>query len=210
MQLGLFETDKSELAHITKQKSAPPIDGLSYIPDFISDVEHKEIWEAVNKETWLNDLKRRVQHYGYKYDYKKKSIDYSMYIGSIPEWTRFIAERIVSKGYMKHLPDQLIINEYEPGQGIADHIDCEPCFEDTIISLSLGSCCIMEFKNKLDRRDKYEHLLEPKSLVVIAGEARYHWTHGIPARERDVCLERTIFRKRRISLTFRKVILAKE
>jgi alkylated DNA repair dioxygenase AlkB len=208
MQLGFnFETSRNEFTDIGKSKPIIPIMGLKYVEDFISDTEHKEIWEAINKETWLDDLKRRVQHYGYKYDYKRRSLDYSMYIGDIPQWTKFIAERIVSKGFMKYLPDQLIVNEYKSGQGIADHIDCEPCFEDTIISLSLGSPCIMDFKNKGDKKDKHELLLEPKSLVVITGDARYNWTHGIASREKDKYLGNTIFRKTRISLTFRKVIL---
>ncbi len=207
MQLGLFDIGKNEFTSYGKSKPLIPIKGLNYVADFISDNEHTEVWEAINKEIWLDDLKRRVQHYGYKYDYKRRSLNYSMYIGHIPEWTNFIAERFVSKGHMKQLPDQLIVNEYLPGQGIADHIDCEPCFEDTVISLSLGSPCIMEFKNKNEKRDKHEVLLEPKSLVVITDEARYNWTHGIPAREKDKWLDKTIYRKTRISLTFRKVIL---
>jgi len=208
MQLGFnFDANQSEFANIGKSIPVIPIKGLTYVTDFISDDEHKEVWEAVNKEIWLGDLKRRVQHYGYKYDYKKRSLDYSMYIGDIPLWTKFIAERIVAKGYMKNLPDQLIVNEYKSGQGIADHIDCEPCFDDTIISLSLGSPCIMDFKNKDNNKDKHELLLQAKSLIVITDDARYKWTHGIPSREKDKWLGETIFRKTRISLTFRKVIL---
>lgn len=208
MQLG-FNFDTGDNKAISSEKSRPviPINGLTYIADFISDVEHQEIWEAINKEEWLGDLKRRVQHYGYKYDYKKRSLDYSMYIGTIPKWAKLIADRIVDKLYMKVLPDQVIVNEYLPGQGIADHIDCEPCFENTIISLSLGSPCVMDFKQKNDRKVKHELLLEPKSLVVITDEARYNWTHGIPSREKDKWLGETFQRKTRISLTFRKVIL---
>lgn len=205
MQLGLFESG----TNLGKLKPVIPIKGLIYVPDFISDNEHKEIWEAINKDKWLDDLKRRVQHYGYKYDYKKRSLDYSMYIGAIPQWTNFITERIIEKGYMRTLPDQVIVNEYLTGQGIADHIDCEPCFEDTIISLSLGSPCIMDFKNKNDKKEKHEVLLERKSLVVITDEARYNWTHGISSREKDKWLGKIIHRKTRISLTFRKVILDK-
>ena len=207
MQLGLFEINKNELPNIGKSNPLFNIKGLTYVEDFISDSEHKEIWKTINQEPWLDDLKRRVQHYGYKYDYKKRSLDYSMYIGTIPQWTNFVTQRIVSKGYMKYFPDQVIVNEYLPGQGIADHIDCEPCFEDTIVSLSLGSSCIMDFKNKIDKTEKYELLLKPKSLIVITGEARYKWTHGIPAREKDKWLGETIYRKARISLTFRKVII---
>ena len=57
-----------------------------------------------------------------------------MQIGELPDWVTFISERMIEKNLMEYLPDQLIINEYQPGQGISPHIDCEPCFEDTIAS----------------------------------------------------------------------------
>ena len=43
------------------------------------------------------------------------------------------------------MPDQLIVNEYQPGQGISAHIDCEPCFKNTIVTVSLGSVYEMDF-----------------------------------------------------------------
>lgn len=39
----------------------------------------------------------------------------------------------------------MIINEYEPGQGISPHIDNINLFKDIIVSLSLSSDCIMIF-----------------------------------------------------------------
>lgn len=41
--------------------------------------------------------------------------------------------------------DQAIINEYLPGQGIAAHVDCEPCFGDEIGVVSLLDSHPMEF-----------------------------------------------------------------
>jgi alkylated DNA repair dioxygenase AlkB len=49
-------------------------------------------------------------------------------------------------------------------------------------------------------------LIEPGSLYVMQGEARYQWKHGIMARKSDVYSGRRIQRGRRISLTFRTVI----
>jgi alkylated DNA repair dioxygenase AlkB len=37
-----------------------------------------------------------------------------------------------------------VVNEYEPGQGIAKHIDKAELFESPIVSLSLGSDIVME------------------------------------------------------------------
>lgn len=184
------------------------IEGLKYIPNFISEDEETLLLNSINSETWLSEIKRRVQHYGYKYDYKARTINYSMYLGLIPEWSRNIAERLVNREYLSELPDQIIVNEYHPGQGIASHIDCEPCFGSTIITISLKSPCVMDFIN-VETKEKIEVLLEPRSLVVINGIARYKWTHGIAARKNDFFRHLKISRYLRVSLTFRNVILNK-
>jgi len=182
------------------------IKGLTYISNFINKIEEKKLVDSINSEQWLSDIKRRVQHYGYKYDYKARSIDYSMFIGELPSWAETMAHRLFIEKHIDVIPDQLIINEYEPGQGIANHVDCEPCFGDTIISISLGSDCVMDFVN-LQTRQKVEVMLESGSLVVISGEARYKWTHGISQRKTDNFNGIKTNRKLRISMTFRKVTL---
>lgn len=182
------------------------ISGLKYVPDFINEKEHEELWQAIYKEPWLTDLKRRVQHYGWKYDYKSRSIDYSMFLGELPSWAKPIANRLYKSGYLPNMPDQLIINEYQPGQGIANHVDCEPCFGSTIITISLGSKCVMDFIN-IKTKEKIEVLLEPRSLAVLSEEARYNWSHGITARKTDKFRNVKTDRQLRISMTFRNVIL---
>ncbi|MCP4439711.1 MAG: alpha-ketoglutarate-dependent dioxygenase AlkB [Aureispira sp.] len=185
----------------------PDLKGLQYIPDFITNQEQKKMLQSIDHATWLDDLKRRVQHYGYKYDYRKRNIDRSMRIGSLPKWSSFIINRLLEKGIIDFNPDQLIINEYEPGQGILAHIDCEPCFEQTILSLTLNSACLMHFINKADNTRKEELYLAPKSLLIMSDEARYQWKHGIVGRKTDKIEGQRIPRQRRVSLTFRKVIL---
>ncbi|KFF03273.1 alpha-ketoglutarate-dependent dioxygenase AlkB [Flavobacterium reichenbachii] len=185
------------------------IDGLTYVPNFVNSIEENKLINIINDSAWLTDLKRRVQHYGYKYDYKAKSIDYTMYLGELPGWALEIAERIYRKNLVGVIPDQLIINEYEPGQGIANHVDCEPCFGDTIISLSLGSGCIMDLIN-VKSREKIEFFLEPGSIIVLSGKARYEWTHGIAGRKYDILNGFKKQRELRISMTFRNVILKQE
>lgn len=182
------------------------INGLTYIPNFIDKLEVKSFVDAINSEQWLSDIKRRVQHYGYKYDYKARSIDYSMFIGQLPCWAMTMAKRLFDENHIDELPDQLIINEYQPGQGIANHVDCEPCFGDTVISISLGSSCVMDFVN-VKTKQKIEIMLESGSLVVLSGDARHKWTHGIAQRKTDNFNGIKTDRKLRISMTFRKVTL---
>jgi alkylated DNA repair dioxygenase AlkB len=128
-------------------------------------------------------MKRRVQHYGYRYDYKARKVTPEMYLGDLPDWLNRISKQLHYDGLIEAIPDQVIINEYQPGQGIAAHIDCEPCFGHRVFSLSLGGAVIMEFSQPSQKT--VEVLLEPRSLVMIYGEARYNWKHAIPARKSD-------------------------
>lgn len=160
---------------------------------------------AIDAAPWLDTLKRRVQHYGYRYDYKARRITPDSYLGPLPEWLEQLAGRLVADGIFATQPDQVIINEYLPGQGIAPHVDCEPCFGDVIASLSLGSGCVMNFAHVATGKTMARYL-EPRSLLVLQGASRFEWTHGIAARKTDVVDGISVPRGRRVSLTFRTVI----
>lgn len=204
-QLSLFE--ESFDPRIYNAKLLPNIEGLHVFYEFISENEEKELLKKLDSQPWLQDLTRRVQHYGYKYDYKARKIDNSMYLGNLPEWLQNLAVKMHTHKLIDFMPDQAIINEYEPGQGISPHIDCEPCFGDTIISLSLGSSAVMNFESKPNSKEKIEIFLEPRSLVVMKEESRYNFYHSIPARKKDNIENHIFHRTRRISVTFRKIIL---
>lgn len=202
LQLDLFQISKV----IECKKNYNEIQGLQYISNFISRDEEQLLLKTIDQQTWINDLRRRVQHYGFKYDYKIRSIDYSMRLGDLPNWLTPLSIRLFQEGYFEKIPDQVIVNEYEPGQGITSHIDCEPCFQDTVVSISLGSKCIMDFTH-LITHEKIPVLLEPRSAVILKGDSRHIWQHGIAMRKSDN-FDDTIFkRSRRVSLTFRKVII---
>lgn len=178
------------------------IEGLVYSRNFISVAEQFELVQQVDELPWQNDLKRRVQHYGYKYDYKSRKIVPSMYVGSLPEFAINTSNKLVRDGLVNQVPDQLIINEYHPGQGISPHVDCEPCFSNTVVTISLGSEYLMDFIEVATGKTK-SISLELGSALVLSKSARYDWKHGIKARKTDNGLRRG----RRISLTFRTVIL---
>ena len=175
------------------------IQGLLFIQDFITIAEEKQFIKTIEKQVWDNSLKRRVQHYGYRYDYQARNVTEDMYLGKLPKWLNNVASKIKEDGLCEVVPDQVIINEYKPGQGVSPHIDCESCFGPRIFSLSLGSTAIMEFT--LQGKPKKEIVLAQRSLVMMYGEARSIWKHSIPARLKDNGIERGT----RISLTFRNV-----
>lgn len=205
MILDLFEAPKSNREQSLKNSEA--IHGLKLYFDFITSEEEKELLINVDLNNWLTDLKRRVQHYGYKYDYKARRIDNSFFIGPIPDWMLFLSARLREKEIINFIPDQAIVNEYVEDQGISPHIDCEPCFGDTIISISLGTSCVFNFEREPNSKDKIPLFLEPGTLVVMTGESRFHWYHGIQNRKSDEFNGVKYKRGRRVSITFRKVIL---
>ena len=182
--------------------SNPQISGLSYLPGFITADESGALMAEIDNQTWRADLKRRVQHYGDIYDYRSRAISKEMKLGPLPEWLDGMTRQLVRQNIFSKTPDQVIINEYERGQGISAHIDCVPCFGDVIASLSLGSAVDMSFRKD---GDAINLRLEPNSLLVLAGEARYKWQHMIANRKSDKVSNERVLRTRRVSLTFRTV-----
>lgn len=183
------------------------IPGLALIASFIDPEEEASLLARIDDEPWDESLSRRVQHYGYRYDYKARSVA-GLRIGPLPDWVASLAERVGRA--IGARPDQLIVNEYQAGQGISRHIDCVPCFGPTIASLSLGGPAVMRLTRPADeaRAAGDERLdLPPRSLLLLRGEARYDWRHAIPARRSDPIDGRRRPRLRRVSLTFRTVLL---
>jgi alkylated DNA repair dioxygenase AlkB len=178
------------------------ISGLSYCHDFMTPSEQARVLEAIDELPWCSDLSRRVQHYGYKYNYKARQIDETMRVGQLPEFAVELGQRLVKQGLLLERPDQVIINEYLPGQGIALHIDCEPCFKDGIATISLGSVYPLTLKDTFGTRE-VQVPLALGSALALYGAARYRWKHGIVAKKSDSGVERG----RRVSVTFRSVIL---
>ena len=181
----------------------PP--SATYIANYVGEAAEAELVASIDAAPWRDDLRRRVQHYGFRYDYKARRITADSYLGPLPEWLATVASRLQRQGVFEDVPDQVIVNEYLPGQGIARHIDCEPCFGDTIASLSLGSPCTMEFADTRSDEERSQRL-ERGSLLILKGESRFQWQHGIPARKSDRVEGAVVPRGRRISLTFRNVI----
>lgn len=94
----------------------PSIPGLICIPDFVN--ESRSLLATVDRMPWLDDLSRRVQHYGWRYDYKSRTIPCDAYLGPLPGFLQDAAEELFSAGLLKCVPDQAIVNEYLPGLGM--------------------------------------------------------------------------------------------
>jgi alkylated DNA repair dioxygenase AlkB len=176
--------------------------GLQIVPNFLEPNQEKELISIIDSADWDLILKRRVQHYGWRYDYKSRGIRSKDYLGPLPSWALNIAEKLLSDGLVPELPDQVIVNEYLIEQGISKHIDCKECFRGPVTTISLLETWEMIFsRNQMNIEEKYKVMLPRYSAALLSGEARENWTHEIAKKKTDAGKTRV----RRVSITFRKV-----
>ena len=185
---------------------ATAVPGLHFIEGFLTMEQQADCVRRVDAavDEWRNDLSRRVQHYGWRYDYKARAITPDMHIGVLPDWLATLAKKLYDEtGLFDRMPEQVIVNEYLPGQGIAMHID-HPGFGPTVCTISLLDDWEMDFSENW--RDKSPTLLQRGSCVLLTSSARNDWQHGIAPRKTELRDSGRRDRKRRLSLTFRTVI----
>ena len=186
---------------VAESKDVP---GLLYMENFLMCDEEHSLMTHIDSSPWLSDLRRRVQHYGWRYNYRERMVHPDDYIGPLPEWMVQIVRRLVATNIIdkETVIDQAIVNEYLPGQGIAAHIDQPSMFGREVVTISMGSAVTMDFS----RGDATHHIrLHPCSVARLREDARYKWTHAIPSRKSDPGPCSRVPRGRRVSLTFRGV-----
>ena len=99
----LDESKQAEMACST-------VYGLSLLIDFITDAEERELLSVIDQQSWLADLQRRVQHYGYRYDYTARQVTADLYLAALPNWLQALATRLHRDGFFSISPDQVIVN----------------------------------------------------------------------------------------------------
>lgn len=178
------------IPEMSDQSKASPPNGLHLLRDFISCEEEKILADLLNAsfqvELECSDLKnRRVKHFGFEFDYSVNDIDADKPIDEgIPVECAGVLQRLLETGFIPELPDQLTVNLYQPGHGIPPHTDSHCCCTDWLVSLSLVSGVIMEFRNR--EGCTVPVWLPPRSLLILKDEARYAWRHGITPRHSDI------------------------
>ena len=100
------------------------------------------------------------------------------------------------------------MNHYEPGRGIGQHIDTIEGFEGPVVSISLMSDIVINFKK--EGEEELALHLPAKCFFLIDGPSRYEWTHGISykrnGRKSDFIDGIEVMREERIAVTYRRVI----
>lgn len=180
------------------------IPGLFYIENVIQDEPIPEDWIPITD----SEKSRRVQHYGYKYNYMTgepggKCEPFPKILKKIKKCLKNICKELGI--YNSEQPfNSCIINEYLPGQGISPHCDHYK-YGDVIGCFTLGSGADMVFTPRSIHAPRKIITIHPKpgSLYIMSGESRRKWKHCMPARKGDKIDGKRIVRERRISITFR-------
>ena len=68
--------------------------------------------------------------------------------------------------------DQVTVNEYPPGCGIAPHVDTHSAFTETILSLSLGDRCVIEFRHPNPNEEDHSAAAKNTAAVTAAPAAQ--------------------------------------
>ena len=174
------------------------IQGLVYQPEFLSLAEEQELI-ALIQTLPLHAAKykqyfarRRVASFGGSYDFDTNQLLPARALDErlIPLRNRVAAWQGVPADSLVHA----LVAEYAPGTPLGWHRDV-PNFE-RIIGISLGSEATLRFRPYPYEpgllRQVVELAVQPRSIYVMEGEARWGWQH---------CVEET--RALRWSVTFR-------
>lgn len=177
------------------------------VRDFLSPAEGEALLQSVDSASWLPlggvEGARRVQQYGVPYDHRLGTTDSTETVPQ-PGWCQRLGKTVAEAGFLERVPDQVIINEYLPGQGIGAHTDSPDSFGPTVVSITLGSPVLMDFHEPESDRI-FQAWLETGSLLRMTGPSRYLWRHSIAKRTYDMVEGGRVERQRRVSLTFRTV-----
>lgn len=173
-------------------------EGLSYAPDFIDGAEEAVLLEEIARMP-LRDArykqftaKRRIVSYGGVYDFSSNEL---VPAGPIPTFLHSLRDRMaLLAGIPGDSFTHALVAEYRTGTPLGWHRDV-PEFE-VVAGLSLLHACRMRFRpyppGKPGSRAGFELFLQPRSVYVMRGEARWGWQHNIPPTKAD-----------RYSITFR-------
>ena len=157
-------------------------EGAVLLTDFVTAAEEERILLRISQNPWITELRRRVQHYGYRYDYARSAAPEPA--TPFPAWASAMADRM-REHFADTTPVQCIVNEYRPGQTIGMHAD-HAQFGPVVASLSLAADWPMRFRPRGGQpyargalASDETAVLPRRSLLVLSGPARHRWMHGI-------------------------------
>ena len=193
---------------------------MQYYSNYITKEEEEYLLKIIDSNPWCKDIRRRQQHIGYKYYHTRHNLPFSQPLEQPKDILplkpfEFLITRLEQDGIFpidNHLPTQILVNEYIEDQRIASHKDNEEAFGKDVISLSLLDPVYMTMKKCEDINIETKVLMERRSILVLKGDARFKWKHGITKMKHypNPVTGETIHKGknfRRVSLTIRKILI---
>ncbi|KAC9871539.1 hypothetical protein E3N88_45163 [Mikania micrantha] len=174
---------------------------------WFTDASHNQAMRFGDLPAWANELSTCIRELIEYSNYDLESMELS---SEMDGQDCIFPSKLLNR---EPLFNQLIANSYQPGEGICAHVDLMR-FEDGIALISLESSCVMHFSRVEDEVATNDNRIEPKipvyltpgSLLLISGEARYHWQHEINRKPGfQIWDGQEIVQKRRTSITLRKL-----
>ena len=156
-------------------------EGFVYYPSLLTDAEQTQLLETIRTLEFRAfdfhgfQAKRRIIEFGYHYDFEELETTAA---DPIPSF--LLPVRSTAADFAGVLAEELvegIITEYPPGAPIGWHRDV-PQFE-IVIGISLASSCRMRLKPMKGGKIT-SIVLEPGSVYVMRGPARWQYQHSIP------------------------------
>ena len=77
-------------------QEAATVPSLKFVEGFLAPEQQAYCVRRIDaaESEWRNDLSRRVQHYGWRYDYKARAITPDMHLGALPDWLANVAQKL--------------------------------------------------------------------------------------------------------------------
>lgn len=156
---------------------------IFYVPDAISSETSDWILRCIDcyNDMWTVLRTRRLQCWG---DDRH-----------LAAWLADISSCLMTTGVFddSRAPNHVLINRYEPSEGIMHHVD-GPLYFNRVAILSLESSCVMTFRKKLKPTeigeeydgDLFSVILLPSSLLIFSDDAYEHYTHGIENEAEEI------------------------
>lgn len=174
------------------------INGLYYIPKYVPKHEIDHLKNLIAENIKLEPISssansRRVAHYGYFYSYDRTGLKPAdpipLDLHKLADSKRInkLVDGLINKEF-----DQVIINEYKPGQQIYYHTDHTKLFGEIIACVTIGQPVPIKFKygNTIKKIN-----VEEGSMYIMTGDARYKWQHSLINNTKDT----------RYSITYRTI-----
>jgi alkylated DNA repair dioxygenase AlkB len=160
-------------------------EGFLYAPSFLNQFDESGLLSTIRQldfqpfEFQGYTAKRRIVEYGWEYDFTSRAASTTK---PLPEFLLPLRDRAAA---FANLPPQslaeAVITEYPPGAPIGWHRDV-PQFE-VVIGISLAAPCRMRLKPYRAEGNLVSIILEPRSVYIMRGAARWKFQHSIPAVE---------------------------